>query len=94
VQVEPMKPKLKAPGSKRAKRLKLKFDNLPSSFAFRFNLRRYSEVVEESARLRSAATAPGAMSAQRASLPAAAMRAEILTAISGGAAVGRCRLNR
>ena len=48
---------------------------------------RYTEVADESARLRSAAAAPGAMTAQRASLPAAAMRAEILTAISGGAAV-------
>jgi len=37
VQVDPIKPTLKAPGSKR---LKLKYDNLHSSFAFKFNLRR------------------------------------------------------
>ena len=34
-----MKPMLKAPG---AKRLKLKYDEPPSNFAFNFNLRRYS----------------------------------------------------
>ena len=39
VQVEPMKPKLKAPGTNR---LKLNSDTLLSSFAFNFNLRRYS----------------------------------------------------
>jgi hypothetical protein len=38
VQVELMKPKLKAPGTKR---LKLKYDNLLSSIAFKFNLRHY-----------------------------------------------------
>jgi len=38
VQVEPMKPTLKASGSKR---LKLLFDEALSSFAFKFNLRRY-----------------------------------------------------
>ena len=35
-----MKSKLKAPGTKRSK---LKFDHLLSSFAFNFNLRRYSQ---------------------------------------------------
>ena len=40
VQVDPIKPKLKAPG---AKRLKLKCDILLSIFAFKFNLRRYTE---------------------------------------------------
>ena len=40
VQVDPFKPKLKPPGTKR---LKLKYDELPSNFAFKFNLRRYSE---------------------------------------------------
>ena len=38
VQVDPIEPALKAPGSKR---LKLKCDHLRSSFAFKFNLRRY-----------------------------------------------------
>ena len=40
-QVEPMKSKLKAPGTKR---LKLKYDNLLSRFAFNFNLRHYTMV--------------------------------------------------
>jgi len=39
VQAEPMKSKLKAPGTER---LKLKHDNLLSRFAFNFNLRRYN----------------------------------------------------
>jgi len=39
VQVDPIKPRLKAPGYGR---LKLKYDNLLSSFAFKFNLRRYN----------------------------------------------------
>jgi len=38
VQVEPMKLMWKAPGTIR---LKLKYDKLLSSFAFKFNLRRY-----------------------------------------------------
>jgi hypothetical protein len=38
VQVDPIKPTLKAPGTKR---LKLKHDKLLSSFAVNFNLRRY-----------------------------------------------------
>jgi len=37
VQVDPIKPKLKPPGTKR---LKLKCDMLLSTFAFKFNLRR------------------------------------------------------
>ena len=40
MQVDPIKPTLKAPGSKR---LKLKYDKLLSSFAFNCNLRRYTE---------------------------------------------------
>ena len=40
MQVDPMKPKLKAPGTKR---LKLHCHVLLSTFAFRFNLRRYIE---------------------------------------------------
>ena len=39
--VDPMKPLLKAPVTKR---LKLKCDELLSSFAFKFNLRRYIEI--------------------------------------------------
>jgi hypothetical protein len=38
VQVDPIKTMLKAPGTKR---LKLKCDDVASSFAFNFNLRRY-----------------------------------------------------
>ena len=41
MQVDPIKPKLKPPGSKR---LKLKCHTLLSTFAFKVNLRRYSEV--------------------------------------------------
>jgi hypothetical protein len=40
VQVDPIKPRLKAPGHTR---LKLKCDELLSNFAFNFNLRRYNE---------------------------------------------------
>ena len=40
MQVDPMKPKLKPPGTKH---LKLKFDILLSTSAFKFNLRRYTE---------------------------------------------------
>ena len=39
VQIDPMKPSLKAHGTKR---LQLKFDILLSNFAFKFNLRRYT----------------------------------------------------
>ena len=39
VQVEPMKPVLKAPGTKR---LNPKYDKLLSNVAFKFNLRRYT----------------------------------------------------
>ena len=40
MQVDPIKPTLKVPETKR---LKLKYDEPLSSFAFHFNLRRYSE---------------------------------------------------
>jgi hypothetical protein len=40
-----VKPKLKAPGTKR---LKLKYDEPLSNFAFKFNLRRYIKVMDES----------------------------------------------
>ena len=43
MQVDPMKPKLKPPGTKR---LKLKCDILLSKFAFTFNLHRYNEAWE------------------------------------------------
>jgi hypothetical protein len=39
VQVDPIKPKLKAPGTKR---LKLRSDEMLSTFGFKFKLRRYS----------------------------------------------------
>jgi len=39
VQVDPIKPMLKAPGTKR---LKLNGNELHSNFAFKFNMRRYS----------------------------------------------------
>ena len=44
MQVDPIKPTLKAPGTKR---LKLKYDEPLSKFAFKFNLRRYSLVQHE-----------------------------------------------
>ena len=40
MQVDPIKPMLKAP---RIKRLKLKYDEPPSNCAFKFNVRRYTE---------------------------------------------------
>ena len=43
VQVDPVKPTLKALG---IKRLKLKYDKPPSNFALRFNLRRYSLAMQ------------------------------------------------
>jgi len=46
VQVGPMKPKFKAPGTKR---LKLKCDILLSNVALKFNMRRYSAAVEAAA---------------------------------------------
>ena len=42
MQIGPIKPTLKAPGTKR---LKLKCDVLLSNVAFKFNLRRYIKVV-------------------------------------------------
>jgi hypothetical protein len=40
VQVDPINPKLKPPGTKR---LKLKCNTLLSTFAFKFNLRRFNQ---------------------------------------------------
>ena len=39
MQVDPINSELKPPGTER---LKLEYDKLPSSFTFKFNLRRYS----------------------------------------------------
>ena len=47
MQVHPIQPKLKPPGSKR---LKLKCDALLSTFAFKFNLRRYIKAIRKAAR--------------------------------------------
>jgi len=41
VQVDPIKPTMKAPGTQA---LKLQYHKLLSTFAFKFNLRRYSKV--------------------------------------------------
>ena len=55
VQVDPIKPTLEAPGTKR---LNLKSDKLLSSFAFKINLRRYSwGPTRASCRRRTASTA-------------------------------------
>jgi len=43
VQVDPIKPILKPPGTKH---LKLKCEIMFSTFAFKFNLRRYNEVLD------------------------------------------------
>ena len=48
MQVDPTKPKLKPPG---IKRLKLKHNNLLSSFALTFNLCGYTKAVAAGARL-------------------------------------------
>jgi len=45
VQVDPIKPTLKAPGTKR---LKLEYDVLLSNLAFKFILRRYIELLDRS----------------------------------------------
>ena len=48
MQVDPINPKLKPPGTKR---LKLKYDKPLSSFAFKLNLHHYTEVAVELARV-------------------------------------------
>jgi TPR repeat protein len=55
VQVDPIKPTLKAPGTKR---LKPKYDQPLSSIAFNFNLRRYTWARCTSAASPSPATTP------------------------------------
>ena len=51
MQVDPVKPKLKAPGTKP---LKLEYDGLLSNIGFKFNLRRYSVACSESGKIFSA----------------------------------------
>jgi hypothetical protein len=81
VQVEPIKPTLKAPGTVR---LSLQYDELLSSFPFKVNLRRYT--------LASAATMhaqlESAVAARLAAFEQEAARAEAAAANT----VGRCRL--
>jgi hypothetical protein len=76
VQVIPIKPTLKAPGTKRSK---LQYDELLSSFAFNFNLRRYSLVGLEGPTL----------SVPPRTLPANTSYDFLLTVCYS---VGRCRL--
>ena len=54
MQVDLIKPTLKAPGTKR---LKLKYDELLSNVAFKFNLRRYIEELAAKAHDRAAESA-------------------------------------
>ena len=61
MQVDPSNPTLKPPGSKR---LKPKCDVLLSNFAFKINLRRYSEVAKlegHTDAVRAVAWSPGGM---------------------------------
>ena len=46
MQADPIKPRLKAPGTER---LKLKYEELLSNFGFKVNLRRYSQVTAATA---------------------------------------------
>ena len=62
MQVDPIKPTLKLPGSQH---LNLKHENLLSNFAFNINLRRYSPVAVTAAE---AAGGMGAMARARAGL--------------------------
>ena len=88
VQVEPMKPVLKAPGSKH---LKLNHNNLLTRFAFNFNLRRYTSAAASSP-LASYTASPdrdrfaASPSTRR---PPASPRAAEMTCM-----VGRCRLTQ
>jgi len=67
VQVDPIKPTLKAPG---AKRLKLKHDEPLSNIAFSFNLRRYNAVSSMRAAYRKPFVAFGMRSLKATGLPA------------------------
>jgi hypothetical protein len=77
VQVDPIKPTLKAPGTKR---LKLEYDELLSMFGFKFDLRRYTK--ESGERRRLAITSAGSSGAPA---PDAALRPLIR---SSGAVAG------
>ena len=52
MQLDPIKPTLKAPGTKC---LKLKYDKLLSNFAFKFKLRRYTMVYDYTLKVKYAA---------------------------------------
>jgi len=58
VQVDPIKPTLKAPGTWR---LKLKHCQLHSSCAFNFNLRRFTKVTTKKEKVREEAAAKAAL---------------------------------
>ena len=89
MQVDPIKPTLKPPGMKR---LKLKHDGLLSSFAFKFNLRRYTE---ECGRICGRGTPAAAATAALDNRTAGRTPRRAPTARrSTSPAVGRCRLNR
>ena len=79
MQVDPIKPTLKALGTKR---LKPNYDEPPCNFAFTFILRRYSEVCEARA---AAAKWEGECDTRRAEL-------ELMQEELEGCLVGRCRL--
>jgi len=82
VQLDPIKPTLKAHGTKR---LKLKLDILLSNFAFKFNLRRHTmEVAMEEATEQATAEATMAAAAAAAATAAASAAA---TATAAAAAV-------
>ena len=55
MQVDPIKRTLKAPGTKR---LKLKYDQVVSNFAFKINLRRYKKVAAAKLLMRRAGNVP------------------------------------
>ena len=85
MQVDPIKPTLKAPVSKR---LKLYYNEPPSIFAFEFNLRRYTEVANlsrEVLQLENKFTldVPAATAAAAASASAAAAAASASAAAQG-----------
>ena len=86
MQVDPIKPTLKAPGTVR---LKLKYDEPPSNFAFKFKLRRYTEVAKEAERLSALEETHAASVAALKATEAAAEAAEItLTGVQSGTGAG------
>jgi hypothetical protein len=58
VQVDPIKPTLKAPGTKR---LKLKHDEVLSKCAFKINLRRYTQPAARAAAVAAQPAAPAGL---------------------------------